>query len=112
MYIQAFAINSILSFILGNSSRDSSLIFDFTYPDVVTGDCERTEAVAWFNRAHEKNEPLRFGIDPDKLEEFMSARGFSDTVCVGCDFFEQAYFTGIHKDRKSTPILSIAHAKV
>jgi methyltransferase (TIGR00027 family) len=112
MYIDAAAVDTVLAFIAENSGSGSSVIFDFTSPDVIAGTCERPEAGAWLNRAQEKGEPLLFGIATNVLDKFLSAKGFDEIVCVGSEFFNRTYFTGIHQNREATPILSIVHATV
>ena len=112
MYIEADAVDAVLDYISSDSGPGSSVIFDFTTPDVITGDCERPEAKAWLKRSHEKGEPLMFGVATNALKDFLAARGFREVNFIGRDFFNNTYFKGIHSEREVTPILLIAYATV
>jgi len=112
MYIAAEAVDETLLFISKNESNGSAVIFDFTYADVVEGKSEIFEAKQWFKTASESDEPLAFGIEQGKIEDFLEERGFCNVNCITNAFFKNNYFTGINKDMSSTPILSLVHAEI
>ena len=112
MYLNPEAVNDTLSFVSENTGKGSSLIFDYTYHEVVTGSYERKEAKEWLKITEKAGEPLLFGIKIGDLEQFLSERGFFNINNITSDYFKNNYFVGINKDRESTPILSIAHADI
>ncbi|MCP3901006.1 MAG: class I SAM-dependent methyltransferase [Desulfobacteraceae bacterium] len=112
MYIDIEAVNETLSFIAKNTGKGSSVIFDHTYPEVIDGTHERYEAKEWLKIANNSDEPLLFGIKKDNVEKFLTKRGFCNIESITSEYFNDNYFTGSNKDRKSTPILSLAHAEV
>jgi O-methyltransferase involved in polyketide biosynthesis len=105
-------VDQTLSFIAKNVGNGSSLIFDYTYPEVLAGTFERKEAKEWLEITKKSDEPLLFGISRDMIETFLTDRGFSSVVSVSSEYFNRVYFTGVHQGRESTPVLSIAHAQV
>lgn len=112
MYIDSDTVDAILSFVAGNTGDKSSVIFDYTYPEVLAGTCDRKEAEEWLKITQKSDEPLLFGFSQDTIEKFLSIRGFSNVVSVSADYFSETYFSGVNANRESTPVLSIAHAHV
>ena len=112
MYIYPEAVDETLSFVSKNSGKGSSIIFDYTYHDVVIGNYDRREAKEWLRITKKHGEPLLFGIGIGELEQFLSERGFCNIKNVTSNYFSSNYFVGINKGRESTPILSIAHAEI
>jgi methyltransferase (TIGR00027 family) len=110
MYIDAFAVDKTLGMISLNTSRGSAVIFDYTLPEVIEGTEQSTEAKYWHLKAATSDEPLLFGIADKELENFLEKRGFTNVTQVSHTDFKAAYFKG--QDRSSTPILSLAHARV
>lgn len=110
MYINQKAVDDTLGFIAGNSAPGSSVILDFTLPEVIQGTHESKEAKAWRDIASRSEEPLVFGIAADSVESFFKTRGFRQVSCHTHDYFKTAYFTGKSTLRKATPILAIARA--
>ena len=112
MYVDADTVEQTLDFIANNVGNGSSLIFDYTYPEVLAGTFERKEAKEWLRVTQRSDEPLLFGIGQDNIEKFLTDRGFSNVVSVSSEYFNTAYFTGENQDREATPVLSIAHAQI
>lgn len=112
MYVDADTVEQTLAFIANNVGTGSSLIFDYTYPEVLAGTFERKEAKEWLRITQRSDEPLLFGISQDNIEKFLKDRGFSNVVSVSSEYFHTAYFKGVNQDRESTPVLSIAHAQI
>lgn len=112
MYLDPEAVNETLSFVSENTGKGSSLIFDYTYHEVVSGSHERKEAKEWLKITEKAGEPLLFGIKIGDLEQFLSERGFCNIKNITSDYFNNNYFVGINNGRESTPILSIAHAEI
>ena len=112
MYVDSDTVDRTLSFIVKNVGNGSSIIFDYTYPEVLAGTFERKEAKEWLKITQKSDEPLAFGISRENIEKFLTDRGFSDVVSVSSEYFNTAYFTGVNQGRESTPVLSIAHAQI
>lgn len=112
MYIDTMAVDGTLSFISQNVGKESSVIFDYTYSEVISGIYDRREAIEWLKIAEKSNEPLLFGIKKDEINHFLRERNFCNISSVTSDYFNDNYFSGINKDRESTPILSVAHAEI
>lgn len=110
MYLDPESVDKVLSFIAGNSGSGSSIIFDFTSPEVVQGTDERPEAVAWRQKTTDTGEPLRFGIGLDSLVSFLETRHFTEISYVTHDYFNRSYFDHPEDNRAATPILAIAQA--
>ena len=112
MYIEPQAVDETLAFVSQNSGKGSSIIFDYTYHDVVSGRHDRKEAKEWLKITEKAGEPLLFGIRDGDLEKFLSERNFRNIKDITSDYFDDNYFTGINEGRSATPILSIAHAEI
>lgn len=110
MYLDSEAIDETLLFISRNSAEGSRLIFDYTYPAVLEGTVELKEAKAWLEITRKSDEPLLFAMEDHELDDFLSRRGFTDITTVTSEFFNKTYY--LDDERESTPILSLAHARV
>jgi len=111
MYIDSKTVNETLLFISKNTGKESAVIFDYTYPEVVAGTLERKEAKKWLEITQKSGEPLVFGIKDEHIDQFFKKRGFCNIVRRTSQYFNDNYFTGINKDRESTPILSTVYAE-
>jgi len=112
MYLDAGSVDQVLLFVSQNSGTGSSIIFDFTSPQVVQGREKRTEALAWRQKTTDVGEPLKFGIAPGDLDSFLKQRHFSRIASVTHDDLKKAYFNHPEDKRLPTPILTIAHATI
>ncbi len=112
MYIDQEAVNKTLSFVSKNSGKGSSIIFDYTYPEVIDGTYERKEAKAWLKITQKSAEPLLLGFREELVEQYLVERGFCNIFSRTSEYFNDNYFTGRNKDREATPILSIVHAEI
>ncbi len=112
MYIDQEAVDKTLSFVSENSGKGSSIIFDYTHPEVIDGTDERKEAKAWLKIAQKSAEPLLLGFRDEQVEQFLEERGFCNLSIRTSEYFNDNYFTGLNKDREAIPILSIVHAEI
>ncbi|MDM8537295.1 class I SAM-dependent methyltransferase [Desulfobacterales bacterium HSG17] len=112
MYIDQKAVDETLLFISKNTGNGSSVVFDYTYPEVIDGTYERKEAKEWLKITENSDEPIFFGIRNDNIEKFLTDRGFCNVTNVSSEYFNANYYTGVNKNRESTPVFSIAHAVV
>lgn len=112
MYVAPEGVDETLAFISQNSGKESAVIFDYTYHEVVAGTYERKEAQEWLRIPKKSDEPLLFGIRKGQTEPFLSERNFCHINIITNDYFNDTYFIGANHGRKSTPILCIAHAEI
>lgn len=112
MYLEPASVEEMLGFASANQGPGSSFIADVTSLDVVKGLDNRPEAAAWLKKAYDNGEPLRFGINFNTIESFLSPFGFGNITCVTHDAFKRTYFSEPGDDRESTPILVVFHGRV
>lgn len=110
MYLPPGAVDQTLAFVAQQSGRGSSIVFDYTHPDVIDGTCRRREATMWRKSVKRLGEELLFGIQEGAIEKFLKPRGFSVVKNADHAFLKQEYFTGINESRAITPIIEVVHA--
>ena len=111
-YITAAAVDETLAFVAGNSAPGSSIVFDYTHPDVVAGTSVPREARAWRRVVRRFGEPLVFGIDDDAVEKYLLQQGFDKVINATHDVFRKKYLSGTMRQRSLTSIFGIARATV
>lgn len=112
MYIPPEAVDETLSFIVKDSGKGSSILFDY-YPQSLVGGTSDLEAAKNIkNFVSEQGEPLLFGIGEGTVEEFLSKRGFSQIQNVTSEDYKKAYFHGVNESRTVSNLLFFAHAVV
>jgi methyltransferase (TIGR00027 family) len=117
-YLTASAVDETLGFVVSNSGSGSSIVFDYAYEKVLEGTSEAkqiTRALAAWERVAAPlttAEHFVFGIEEGTIEEFLSARGFSQIVNINHNFFESAYFKGLKQGRDVSRICGFVHATV
>ena len=79
-YLTAEAVDEILAFVVNRSGPDSSIVFDYWPPAVADGSCELLESRNLRSTLSLAGESINFGIDPDRVENFLFLRGFSRAV--------------------------------
>ena len=109
-YMTPEAVDVTLAFVVDNSGKGSSIVFDYTHPSVVEGTSTRREAKMFLRGADSFGEPLRFGIAEGTIESFLMQRGFGQVNNVTNEWLKQHYFTGVNRKRTITPIFEIVHA--
>jgi methyltransferase (TIGR00027 family) len=109
-YMTPEAVDVTLAFVVNNSGKGSSIVFDYTHPSVVEGTCTRREAKMFLRGADSFDEPLSFGIAEGTVESFLRQRGFGQANNVTNEWLKQRYFTGVNRKRAITPIFEIVHA--
>ncbi len=109
-YLPQSAVDRILFFIVKNSVKGSSIIFDY-YPDsVINGTCEVGRNIRDFTT--QVGEPLLFGIKEGTVEAFLAERGFSKIGNVTSEDYKRDYFHGANKDRAVCNLMNFVHAVV
>jgi methyltransferase (TIGR00027 family) len=111
-YLTEDAVNDTLAYIVTHSAPHSSIVFDYTSAEVVTGDSPLKEVKTWRTFAEKKGEQLRFGIHDDKIDAFLTQKGFAQVTHVTSDILKRRYLTGVNKKRRLTSIFTIATATV
>lgn len=114
-YIEATAVDGIMSFIAANAAPGSQLVFDYIPEDIVKGDFTvypwaRLQSV----RMAAYGYPWKFGIAPDKAAKFSIDRGFSVISDLGAKDLAQRYLVRSDGsiDGQPTPFVRIIHVAV
>jgi len=111
-YLPPEIVNKILSFISKNSAKGSAILFDYYPQSVVDGSCKLEVGRNLYNQLIQFGEPLRFGIEEEMIEEFLTKRGFSKVCNVSSEDYKKVYFVGVNKNRQVCSLMSFAHALV
>jgi len=117
-YLTASAVDETLGFVANNSGSGSSIVFDYAFEEVLAGASQAkqtTRALAAWERVAAPlttAEHFVFGIEEGTIEEFLSARGFSQIVNINHDFIESAYFKGRKQGSDVSRISGFVHATV
>jgi methyltransferase (TIGR00027 family) len=112
MYLTAEAVDDTLAFVVDNSGRDSSIIFNYIHQSVVDGTSELKVARRNRNLAARHGEAFTFGIEEGTIEDFLSKRGFHQINNASPGFLERTYFIGANQGRKVCPYQPTVHAIV
>ncbi len=111
-YLTAEAVDETLSFVLNNSGRDSSIVFNYVYQSVADGTCQLKAARNHRELAAKRGEVFTFGIPEGTIDEFLSKRGFYQVCNASPESLESTYFKGPNRNRKTLPYLPTVHATV
>jgi len=111
-YLPPAAVERMLSSIVKNSAKGSAILFDYLFKSVVDGSTPLEAGRNLQKGMAESEEPLKFGIDDGRIEEFLANRGFSQIANVTGQDCKEAYFQGKNKDKVVSELLSFAHAVV
>lgn len=111
-YFPENLVDELLSFMVQNSGKGSSLIFDYFPACVVDGNCELEVGRLIHHRVKQYGEPIQFGINPEDVETFLSQRGFSQINNVSSANYKKTYFHGTNANREVCSVYSFAHAMI
>jgi methyltransferase (TIGR00027 family) len=112
MYIPPKAVAEILSFIVENSGEGSAIIFDYYPESVVDGTCTLEIGKNIRNHLIQLGEPLQFGIEEEKIEDFLIQFGFSNVENVTSEDYKKEYFHGKNENRDVCELLCFVHAVI
>ena len=112
MYITAEAMDETLSFVADKSGKGSSIIFDYCFLSVVNGTCKMKGAGKLRKFTMTQNEPLRFGIEEDGIEQFLAERGYHQVENLGGELAESEYFRPLNRKTEVPRFGGIVHATV
>ena len=108
VYITAEAVDETLAFMVNNSGKGSSIIFDYVYKSVIDGRIKGSEKMT--GPIAKIGETFKFGIEEGTLEEFLGKRGFYKVKDVNAELLEDRYFK--NTNRKAYPYYGIVHATI
>lgn len=109
-YLTPKSVDEIFSFIARNSGKESTIIFDYHDESVVNGTSEVGKMIK--NFVEQVGEHLKFGINQEKIEEFLSDRGFSNITNVTSEDYKKKYFEGTNENKEFCNPMYFAHAVV
>jgi len=99
-YINAEAVDNVFDFI-STFQSGSKLIFTYVKKGIIDGS-KRTELdEKILSYTEEKGSTWIFGIDEEKIADFVNERGFFLKGDVGADYYQQRYSKLIERDLKS-----------
>ena len=111
-YLASAAADETLRFLASTCGPGSRLIFDYLVDSVIDGTCDYRGAATEYARMKETPEPFVFGIAPEDIEAFLSARGFGDVRDIGGDDLRDRCFPTGRRDAYVKPWWRIVHATV
>jgi len=111
-YIDEAAVKTIFSFIVHNSMKGSSILFDYLPESVIDGTCPQDVARNMRARAMEYGEVFRFGILEGTICSFLEKEGFCNVHNVTCADLKTCYFHGNNANRQLCDLFAFASAEV
>jgi methyltransferase (TIGR00027 family) len=112
MYLSPETVDKILSFIVHNSVKGSSVLFDYIPSSVVDGTCELEAGENWQKGVTAAGEPFKFGISEGSIESFLTQRGFKMMRNMTSEDYKKTYFHGMNENREVNKLLLFAYAVV
>lgn len=110
MYLSEQEVEALFGCFSENSAPGSTIIFDFTFPDVIDGSSDHPVAKVWQQKAAVGGEPLTFGIDYQGLKILLSRHRFQETHIADHSYLTKTYFPAQEDTRESSPLLAIVVA--
>ncbi len=111
-YLQPEAVDATLAWVRANSAPGSVIVFDTMDASALAAEHPRFEVrLSRFTR-HFTGEGLIFGIERERIGEFMAQRGFVNVVVVGAEDFKRMYLCGTQQDRPVADVYAIVEAMV
>lgn len=111
-YIPPKSVDNILDFIVKNSGKGSTILFDYFPQSVIDGTSDSEAGRNIHDHLAQVGEPLQFGLKEGTAEEFLGKRGFSKVCNVTGEDYKKAYFHGVNKDKAVCTLMSFVHAVV
>ena len=111
-YLEAAAVDATLAFIARHSGPGSKVVFDYTYPSVVSGAARRGEAASMRRYRRFPGEGLTFGIAEGTVGSFLEQRGYRDVRNATAEDLRRLYFDAPGRERTVAPVYAIASATV
>jgi len=111
-YLPAETFDSILAFIAKYTGPLSGIVFDYLPPSVINGTSDRPEGKESWLEVKRHGEHFRFGLENNKVADFLLERGFYLKNNVNAADCKELYFRGQSQQRQVTPIFWFAYAIV
>lgn len=111
-YLPPAAVERMLSSIVRNSTKGSTILFDYLCKSVIDGSTPLEAGRNLQRGMMQLGEPFLFGIDDGMIEEFLAKREFSQIVNVTSIDYKRTYFQEKNKDRTVSELLYFAHAVI
>jgi methyltransferase (TIGR00027 family) len=111
-YLSAAAVDETLRFVASTCGAGSRLIFDYVVASVFDGTCDDRGARAEYARMKRTPEPFVFGIAPENIDTFLSARGFGGVRDIGGDALRDRCFPASRRTAYVKPWWRIVDATV
>jgi methyltransferase (TIGR00027 family) len=112
MYLQPKVVDDILSVVVKNSGKNSSILFDYFPQSAVDGSSKLEVGRNIRNQVSQLGEPFKFGINEGTVETFLTQRGFTQVCNVTIEDCKKAYFQGKNKNRTVDSLKSFVYAVV
>jgi O-methyltransferase involved in polyketide biosynthesis len=112
-YIPEDGVDAVLRWLARAAAPGSSIVFDYAYREAVEGAGFFYGAPQLRRRVAEGGEPLRFGIDRDRISKFLAGRGLELVSDLGPEQLERRYL--VRRGRlagRPYGFVGIAHARV
>jgi methyltransferase (TIGR00027 family) len=112
-YIPPEAVASILSFIIENSGKGSTVLFDYV-SQVTDFDESPDKKVAenLLKFMDECKESLKFTLEKGTVKKFISKQGFADIKEMTAEDYKKVYFHGENNNREVFSLMSFVNALV
>lgn len=111
-YLEPEAVEKTLAFVAANTPAGSSIIFDYALPEAVHGKPRDYVLKRLRIMLSELQEPMKFGLDPQKVDGFLTELGFQDVMNLTVDECKEKFLTPAHGQRRPLGIYCIARASV
>lgn len=110
MYLDEKSVRETFAFILANSGQGSSVMFDYVYAETLDGR-KNSRIVSHMNSLkHIFNEPILFGIETGKVEDFIKSIGFEKAKDYPPHVLYDMYIKSCDPNRPISDVYAIAVA--
>lgn len=91
-YLTAEAVDALLAFVAGNSSKGSAIVFDYLFRSMIERRLNWPLADKMLAFQEKKGEPFIFGLPENEAEAEIRAKGFSQVTNATASRIKAAYF--------------------
>lgn len=109
-YLELKSVDQTLAFMASRSAPGSAVIFDYLHEEVLNGASVAPLAKDLLDYGVGIGEPWKTGINPDSIEEFLAARGFSQVNNFSTEQCKQMYWPKHQQDKDVLKLFSIVQA--
>jgi methyltransferase (TIGR00027 family) len=111
-YLNAEAVDSILTWVRSHAAVGSAILFDYKYPSIPPSKPRRRRKRFFFLRANFHDEQRTFIIGKNQVEELLLRKGYRQIVNVPDGELARRYGTGSYRGRKGLKNYAIVCAEV